>query len=139
MKPNQNKITKSQLTKFLEIVAGNEEYDIYNYEATDVKEIADIMYGKSDFEMLQDVSATAIGDFTEPIELFNAVNNTDYERCLHKTKLRSRCYLLRSFTIIANISGSDNNIMMGRGGFEPPKQDAADLQSVPFGHSGTSP
>ena len=28
---------------------------------------------------------------------------------------------------------------LGRGGFEPPKQVAADLQSVPFGHSGTSP
>ena len=25
---------------------------------------------------------------------------------------------------------------MGGGGFEPPKQVAADLQSVPFGHSG---
>ena len=28
---------------------------------------------------------------------------------------------------------------MGRGGFEPPKQFAADLQSVPFGHSGNHP
>ena len=28
---------------------------------------------------------------------------------------------------------------MGGGGFEPPKQDAADLQSVPFGHSGIHP
>ena len=28
---------------------------------------------------------------------------------------------------------------MGRGGFEPPKQIAADLQSVPFGHSGIYP
>ena len=28
---------------------------------------------------------------------------------------------------------------MGRGGFEPPKQFAADLQSVPFGHSGIRP
>ena len=28
---------------------------------------------------------------------------------------------------------------MGRGGFEPPKQFAADLQSVPFGHSGIPP
>ena len=28
---------------------------------------------------------------------------------------------------------------MGRGGFEPPKQFAADLQSVPFGHSGIHP
>ena len=29
--------------------------------------------------------------------------------------------------------------IMGRGGFEPPKQFAADLQSVPFGHSGICP
>ncbi len=28
---------------------------------------------------------------------------------------------------------------MGGGGFEPPKQFAADLQSVPFGHSGNRP
>jgi hypothetical protein len=26
-----------------------------------------------------------------------------------------------------------------RGGFEPPKAEPTDLQSVPFGHSGTSP
>ena len=32
----------------------------------------------------------------------------------------------------------DKSFFMGRGGFEPPKRDAADLQSVPFGHSGTS-
>ena len=30
-------------------------------------------------------------------------------------------------------------MIMGRGGFEPPKQVAADLQSVPFGHSGICP
>ena len=30
-------------------------------------------------------------------------------------------------------------VQMGGGGFEPPKQDAADLQSVPFGHSGNHP
>ena len=28
---------------------------------------------------------------------------------------------------------------LGGGGFEPPKHDAADLQSVPFGHSGIHP
>ena len=28
---------------------------------------------------------------------------------------------------------------MDGGGFEPPKQFAADLQSVPFGHSGICP
>ncbi len=31
------------------------------------------------------------------------------------------------------------HIMVGEGGFEPPKHKAADLQSVPFGHSGTLP
>ena len=29
--------------------------------------------------------------------------------------------------------------MVGAGGFEPPKLKAADLQSVPIGHSGTRP
>gem|GEM_PF-5062992 len=29
--------------------------------------------------------------------------------------------------------------MVERGGFEPPKAEPTDLQSVPFGHSGTSP
>ena len=29
--------------------------------------------------------------------------------------------------------------VVGRGGFEPPKRVAADLQSAPFGHSGTYP
>ena len=30
-------------------------------------------------------------------------------------------------------------ILVGERGFEPRKQNAADLQSVPFGHSGTLP
>ena len=29
--------------------------------------------------------------------------------------------------------------MVDGGGFEPPKRDASDLQSDPFGHSGTHP
>ena len=32
-----------------------------------------------------------------------------------------------------------SGFFVGRGGFEPPKQVAADLQSVPFGHSGICP
>ena len=31
------------------------------------------------------------------------------------------------------------SVMVGRGGFEPPKRNATDLQSAPFDHSGTSP
>ena len=30
-------------------------------------------------------------------------------------------------------------LLVGRGGFEPPKAEPSDLQSDPFGHSGTSP
>ena len=30
-------------------------------------------------------------------------------------------------------------VMVGRGGFEPPKAVPTDLQSAPFGHSGISP
>src|SRR6202034_930032 len=30
-------------------------------------------------------------------------------------------------------------VLVGRGGFEPPKAVPADLQSAPFGHSGTDP
>ena len=30
-------------------------------------------------------------------------------------------------------------VLVGEGGFEPPKRDATDLQSAPFGHSGTLP
>ena len=29
--------------------------------------------------------------------------------------------------------------LVGEGGFEPPKHDATDLQSAPFGHSGILP
>ena len=34
---------------------------------------------------------------------------------------------------------STERFFMGRGGFEPPKSATADLQSAPFGHSGTYP
>ena len=86
LKPNQHKITQSQLTKFLELVAEDEDYDIYNYGTTNVSEIVNSIYGKGDFEMLQDVSATAIGDLVETIELFNAVNNTDYDGVILPTE-----------------------------------------------------
>ena len=36
-------------------------------------------------------------------------------------------------------TGSDFSCLVGAGGFEPPKLKAADLQSVPIGHSGTRP
>ena len=43
------------------------------------------------------------------------------------------------FAIISAISTLNYLYPMDGGGFEPPKQFAADLQSVPFGHSGIHP
>ena len=34
---------------------------------------------------------------------------------------------------------AERRALVGRGGFEPPKSVTADLQSAPFGHSGTYP
>ena len=45
----------------------------------------------------------------------------------------------RTQTLFHKESGSSTNCMVGAGGFEPPKLKAADLQSVPIGHSGTRP
>ena len=48
--------------------------------------------------------------------------------------------LQQDFKACASASSATPAYMiMGRGGFEPPKQVAADLQSVPFGHSGIRP
>ena len=42
-------------------------------------------------------------------------------------------------TLLQSEIGSDFSCLVGAGGFEPPKLKAADLQSVPIGHSGTRP
>ena len=36
-------------------------------------------------------------------------------------------------------STAERQCLVGEGGFEPPKASPADLQSVPFGHSGIPP
>ena len=42
-------------------------------------------------------------------------------------------------THLQSEAGSDHIALVEEGGFEPPKRDATDLQSAPFGHSGTPP
>ena len=80
-------ITKSQLRKFLQAVAENEDYGFenYGYGAT-VDSVLQSTYGKSDFLMLNDVSQTAIGDLVEAVELFNEVNGTDYDGIMLSTE-----------------------------------------------------
>ena len=53
-------------------------------------------------------------------------------RCCTRRKQKIR-------TLLQSETGSDFSCLVGAGGFEPPKLKAADLQSVPIGHSGTRP
>lgn len=88
LSPGQNEITRAQMRNFLQAVAENEdEYDLqnYGYGAT-AESVLDQVYGKGDFEMIQDVNATAIGDLVAAVELFNRVNGTDYDGIITDTE-----------------------------------------------------
>ena len=80
LEPGKNNITKEELHRFLEAVAKNEDdYDIWNYGTADIDEILNSVYRNDAFAVIQDVNATAIGDFAEAIRLFNDVNGTSYD------------------------------------------------------------
>ena len=62
------------------------------------------------------------------------------EFCIFHGSLRYRTRRKRKIrTLLQSETGSDFSCLVGAGGFEPPKLKAADLQSVPIGHSGTRP
>lgn len=83
-------VTKSQVRKFLDAVADNEDYSIENYGTYDIDQILkNVMRGKSKvdtFQVLQDINVTAIGDMVEAIGLFNDVNGTDYDGIITQTE-----------------------------------------------------
>ena len=65
-----------------------------------------------------------------------------YGIVFHKADDRTRTdNLLITNQLLCQLShiGRLPDWQVGGGGFEPPKQFAADLQSVPFGHSGICP
>ena len=65
-----------------------------------------------------------------------------YGIVFHKADDRTRTdNLLITNQLLCQLShiGRLPDWQVGGGGFEPPKQFAADLQSVPFGHSGNHP
>ena len=81
LSPKQNAITKKQMLNFLKAIENNgEDYDLYNYgEGATAESVLNSVWGKGDFEMLQDVNASAIGDLVAAVELFNEVNGTNYD------------------------------------------------------------
>ena len=81
LSPKQNAITKEQMLNFLKAIENDgEDYDLYNYgqDAT-AESVLNSVWGKGDFEMLQDINAGAIGDLVAAVELFNEVNGTTYD------------------------------------------------------------
>lgn len=81
LSPKQNVITKKQLLNFLKAIENDgEDYDLYNYgEGATAESVLNSVWGKNDFAMLQDISASAVGDLVAAIELFNEVNGTTYD------------------------------------------------------------
>lgn len=83
-------VSKDQVRKFLEAVADNEDYSIENYGTYDIDKILrGVMSGKSKadtFQVIQDISATAVGDMMEAVELFNKVNGTSYDGIVTATE-----------------------------------------------------
>ena len=66
----------------------------------------------------------------DKVSEFCAVHGSLHSQTRRKRKIR---------TLLQSETGSDFSCLVGAGGFEPPKLKAADLQSVPIGHSGTRP
>ena len=81
LSPNQKAITKKQMLNFLKAIENDgEDYDLYNYgQNATAESVLKSVWGKGDFEMLQDVNAGAIGDLVAAVELFNEVNGTNYD------------------------------------------------------------
>lgn len=86
LEPGKSSVTKTQLKKYLQAVSENEDYDIYNYGTTNINDIADNIYKNDAFAVIQDVNATAIGDFSEAIKLYNEVNGTSYDSIITPTE-----------------------------------------------------
>lgn len=77
-------VSREQVRQFLEAVAENEDYSIENYGTYDVDSIVQNIIGRESktdaFRVIQDVSATAVGDMVEAVELFNKVNCTKFTK-----------------------------------------------------------
>ena len=60
-------------------------------------------------------------------------------KCVKGAKLDMKISKLLSSSANSHPAACGKAFLVGEGGFEPPKALPADLQSVPFGHSGTPP
>lgn len=80
-------LKRPQIKRFINFLANDEDYGIenYGYGAT-VDSVLKSVWGKDDFAMLQDLNASAVGDFAETVKLFNKVNGTSYDGIIAPTE-----------------------------------------------------
>lgn len=87
---NGHEISRSQLLAFLKAIEEDgEDYDLYNYgEGATAESVLEKVWSKNrtDFQMLNDINTTAIGDLVAATELFNSVNGTDYDGFILNTE-----------------------------------------------------
>ena len=109
-------VSRDQVRSFLEAVAENEDYSIENYGTYDIDSILkNVMGGKTKadaFKVIQDISATAIGDMVEAAELFNQVNGTEFDGIVVPTEtVAFRPNQIKSATDnIGTFDGQDDDI-----------------------------
>lgn len=84
--PGQSNVTKNQIVKFLGAVSENEDYSIENYGTYDINKITQGITSRDTFAVIQDINATAIGDFGEALQLFNEVNGTEFDGIITPTE-----------------------------------------------------
>lgn len=79
-------ISTEQIKRFLSEVAENEDYSIENYGTYNISDILKNIQSRDAFSVIQDINATAIGDFVEAIKLFNEVNGTKFDGIVTPTE-----------------------------------------------------
>ena len=86
----EGNVSRDQVKKFLDAVSENEDYSIENYGTYDTESIVRSLFGGKStidaFKVIQDINATAIGDFVDAVLLFNQVNGTDYDGIMTPTE-----------------------------------------------------
>lgn len=79
-------ISTEQIRRYLEAITENEDYSIENYGTYDVSKILEKIQSRDAFAVIQDINATAIGDFAEAIRFFNEINGTKFDGIVTPTE-----------------------------------------------------
>lgn len=101
-------ITKEQLRKFVQTVADDEDYGIenYGYGATVNSIVNELYKKKNDFTIIEDVSATCIGDMVAATKIFNEVNGTNFDGFILNTE--SVCFYPEQIKLTTNENPTNN-------------------------------